>query len=116
MSKFSVIIQRIYSLTDEIVGNSAGLFSLCSGPNEVHAADLWQAYSMGFMYQLSNRVLFVPTYELRYVGNEIIIRLWFERQSLIELRVPSDSSGLDKSSLDRLRTVLLGRLEAIART
>jgi eukaryotic-like serine/threonine-protein kinase len=113
--RFGRVTQQIYDLTSDICANSNGLFSLCSGPGGFRAVDLTQIYSMGFLYQRDSRILFVPAYELRHVGSEVIVQLWIEKVSRLTLRVPSGASELDASALDRLRVVLLGRLESIVR-
>lgn len=117
MAKLSTIESQIYTLTDQIIGSLGGAFTMVSSSNQRIASTATSIYRLGFIYSQNTQLMFIPTYTIQHVGSEIILRAIVQEangdREEFSGRVPADPGSLDASTLDRLRTYLLGKLDRL---
>jgi serine/threonine protein kinase len=113
MDALKAITSQIYNLTVEICGSLGNVFTLVSSSDEISVQNLTYLYRMGFLYSLDNKIMLVPDYVLRHVGTEIILSVRIGGKDECIVRMPSNPGQLDLASTDKIRSVLIERLENI---
>lgn len=114
MDILHAIEMQIYDLTASICGSLQNIFKICGAPHDVNASIATTVYRHGFLYALDNRVMLIPAYLIRHLGSEIVLTVHISGSEELALRVPANPGILDEGSLEKIRSLLLGKLQKIA--
>jgi len=116
LAELHAIGGQIYKLTDEIVRDLGGVFTIVGSSNQTDAADLSYIYRVGFIYSFKTAIMLIPDYIIQNIGSEIIVKVRIAGKFEYSFRCPATQGHLDAQTVEGLRTFLLGKLDEIAGT